>query len=101
MNVKREQHAPEVDLHEVGRLVDELERDLERIPADSPDIQRLKDEVRTLKNVLESPIRRQHWVRDGLHSIRENIESGLDSARAQGMKGGQYIAEIGRILGPP
>jgi hypothetical protein len=88
-----------VDLEEVARLVAALERDLQNMPGDSPDVQRLRDEVKTLKNVLESPVRRQHWVRDGLHSIREAIENGLDTAVAQGMKGSRYIAEIGRILG--
>lgn len=88
-----------VDLDEVGRLVEALEQDLEKLPAGSPGVQRLKDEVQTLKNVLHSPVRRQHWVRDGLHSIHEAIDSAVDTAVAEGIKGGRYIAEIGRILG--
>lgn len=88
-----------VDLEEVGRLVEALEHDLEKMPGGSPDIQRLRDEVQTLKNVLHSPVRRQHWVRDGLHSIREGIENALDTAVAEGMKGSRYVAEIGRMLG--
>ena len=88
-----------VDLEEVGRLVEAMESDLEKIPGDSADVQRLKDEVQTLKNVLGSPVRRQHWVRDGLHSIRDAMENALDTAVAEGMKGSRYVAEIGRILG--
>jgi hypothetical protein len=88
-----------VDLEEVGRLVEALEQDLDKIPSGSADIQRLKDEVQTLKNVLHSPVRRQHWIRDGLHSTRDAIEDALDAAVAGGMKGSRYIAEIGRILG--
>ena len=99
MTTGKDLHRPAVDLEEVGRLVAALERDLQNLPGDSADVQRLRDEVQTLKNVLESPVRRQHWVRDGLHSIREAIEHGLDTAVAQGMKGSSYIAEIGRILG--
>jgi hypothetical protein len=99
MTVKKGQLGQEVDLEEVGRLVDALGRDLEKIPSASSDIQHLKDEVQTLKNVLASPVRRQHWVKDGLHSIRESIDTALDSAVAEGVKPGQYIAEIGRILG--
>ena len=91
--------AQSVDLEEVGRLVEAMESDLEKIPGDSPDVRRLKDEVQTLKNVLGSPVRRQHWVRDGLHSIREAMEKALDTAVAEGMKGSRYVAEIGRILG--
>lgn len=89
----------EVDLEKVGKLVEALERDLEKIRSDSSDVQRLKDEVQTLKNVLDSPVRRHRWVRDGLQSIREVFETALDTAVADGLKGGQYLAEIGRILG--
>ena len=99
MTIDKEPHSQAVDLEEVARLVAALERDLQNLPGDSSHIQRLRDEVQTLKNVLESPVRRQHWVRDGLHSISEAIENGLDTAVAQGMKGSRYIAEIGRILG--
>lgn len=88
-----------VDLEEVGRLVEALESDLEKISGDSADVQRLKDEVQTLKNVLGSPVRRQHWVRDGLHSIREAMDEALDTAVAEGLKGSRYVAEIGRMLG--
>ena len=82
----------EVDLDEVARLIDALERDLAKVQGKSQDIQRLKDEIDTLKNVLRSPVRRHHWVRDALHDIR-------DAAVAEGIEVGRYVAEIGRILG--
>ena len=93
--------APEqpIDLDEVARLIDALERDLANAHGDARDIQRLKDEVQTLKNVLRSPVRRHHWVRDSLHGIRDAFEEALDAAVAKGVRGSQYIAEIGRILG--
>lgn len=99
MSTGKGPHGQTVDLDEVARLVEALERDLENMPSDSPDIQRLKDEVHTLKNVLESPVRRQHWVRDALHGIRDAIDDAVDTAIAKSMKGSRYIAEIGRILG--
>ena len=85
----------DVDLEEVRKLLDVLERDLEHAGDDSTAMQRVKDEVQTLRNVLDSPVRRHHWVRDSLHGIRE----AYDAAVADGAKAGQYIAEIGRILG--
>ncbi|MCW5603742.1 MAG: hypothetical protein KIT18_04230 [Burkholderiales bacterium] len=91
--------AREINLEEVGRLIDALERDLARVRSGSADVQRLRDEVETLKNVLNSPIRRHHWVRDGLHDMRKSIDEALDSALAEAMKAGQYVSEIGRILG--
>lgn len=89
----------DINLDQVARLIEALEDDLKRVQSGSQDIQRLRDEVETLKNVLNSPVRRHHWVRDGLHGIREVIESALDKAKTEGFKGTQYISEIGRILG--
>jgi cell division septum initiation protein DivIVA len=83
----------DVDLEEVRTLLDKLERDLEHVNDDSTAVQRLKDEVQTLRNVLESPVRRHHWVRDSLHAIRETFDT------AGAAKASQYVAEIGRILG--
>ncbi len=99
MVTSKEQGMHEVDLEEAAKLVEALEQDLQKISGDSSDIQRLRDEVATLRNVLNSPVRRHHWVRDGLHGIREVFENALDTALAEGLKGGRYIAEIGRILG--
>ena len=83
----------EVDLDEVRKLLDTLERDLEHVNDDSSAVQRLKDEVQTLRNVLESPVRRHHWVRDSLHGIREAFDT------PGAAKASRYVAEIGRILG--
>ena len=88
-----------IDLDEVARLIEALERDLGRVQGSSRDIQHLKDEIETLKNVLKSPVRRHHWVRDALHGIRERIDGALDTALAEGIQVGRYVAEIGRILG--
>jgi len=89
----------DVDLEEVRKLLDALERDLEKVRSDSMAVQRLRDEVRTLRNVLDSPVRRHHWVRDGLQGIREVFDTALDTAVADALRAGQYVAEIGRILG--
>lgn len=89
----------EIDLDEVSRLVHALERDLAQVRQGSRDMQLLRDEVETLKNVLASPIRRHHWVREGLHALRMAFQEGLETVTADGLKAGRYIAEIGRILG--
>ena len=99
MAVGKEQGAQEINLEAATRLVAALEQDLQKVSGDSRDIQRLKDEVETLKNVLNSPVRRHDWVRDGLHGIRDVFENALDTAVAEGLKGSRYLAEIGRILG--
>jgi hypothetical protein len=38
-------------------------------------------------------------VSDGLHGVRTVLEEAIDTAIAKGIKTGQYISEIGRILG--
>jgi hypothetical protein len=93
------QDPQEIDLEAVEKLIQALERDLEEVRSGSRDVQVLRDEVRTLRNVLSSPIRRHHWVREGLQATREAFESVLETAVADGLKTGRYIAEIGRILG--
>ncbi len=96
---RTDEGSKKIDLEKVARLIDALERDLAKVQSGSRDVQLLRDEVETLKNVLNSPIRRHHWVREGLHGMRQAIENGLDAVVADGLKAGQYIAEIGRILG--
>ena len=97
---KPEERDPRhIDLDEVARLIEALERDLKNVQGSSQDVQRLRDEVETLKNVLSSPVRRHHWVRDALHGIRESFDDALDTAVAEGLEVSRYVAEIGRILG--
>ena len=95
----RDNTVKEIDLDEVTKLVEALERDLAQVRSGSQDVQRLRDEVETLRNVLDSPIRRHHWVSEGLHGVRTVLEGAIDAAVAKGLKTGQYLSDIGRILG--
>jgi hypothetical protein len=95
----KDSSGQEVNLEAAARLVAALEQDLQKVTGDSRDLQRLRDEVETLKNVLNSPVRRDHWVTEGLHGVRDVFERVKDEVVADGVKGSQYIAEIGRILG--
>ena len=94
-----ETNVRHIDFDEVARLIEALESDLQKISGSSRDIQHLKDEIETLKNVLNSPVRRHHWVSDALHGIRERIHGSLDTALAEGIEVSRYISEIGRIIG--
>ncbi|HUO43950.1 MAG TPA: hypothetical protein VMT94_03430 [Burkholderiales bacterium] len=88
-----------VDLEKVSKLIEALELDLARVRSGSQDVKRLRDEVETLKRVLNAPLQKHHWIREGLHSVREALDGAVDTAVADTVKAGQYIAEIGRILG--
>lgn len=91
--------AKEIDLAEAARLIDALERDLARVRGGNADVQRLRDEVETLRNVLNSPVRRDSWVTDSLHAIRVQLDETVDEAVYEGMTISRYAAEIGRMLG--
>ncbi|MEO7725875.1 MAG: hypothetical protein ABIS45_01320 [Burkholderiales bacterium] len=99
MTSEKDSGPLEVDFEAAARLVAALERDLQKVSGNSADVQRLRDEVETLKNVLNSPARRAHWVSEGLHDVRGLFERLKDEAVADSVKAGQYVAEIGRILG--
>src|SRR5256885_8505855 len=67
-NEGKDEGPRKIDLEKVAQLIDALERDLAKVRSGSRDVQLLRDEVETLKNVLNSPIRRHHWVRSEEHT---------------------------------
>ena len=101
MDTGKPRHAPaqDVDLDEVARLIEALERDLAKVRGDSGDIQRLRDEIAELKAVLHGPAHEHHRIRDALHGLRERIDKALDTAVYEGLEVSRYVSEIGRILG--
>lgn len=88
-----------IDLEKAAALIDALERDLGKVSGDSQDVQRLRDEVQTLRNVLNSPVQRHHWVSDSLHDIRGLLDETVDEAIYEGTTISRYAADIARILG--
>lgn len=86
-----------IDLNEVAKLVAALDQDLAKVEAGSEDLQALRDEVETLRNVLKSPKPRESWIREGLDSISSLMRTSFGEA----VHDWPYVAEIGRILGLP
>ena len=80
---------------EVNRLVADLAAEVERAPADAPGIQALREEIETLRAVLNSPRTRHHWIDEGLHAVRDAAQV----VRGELIRESVYVAEIGRILG--
>lgn len=91
--------ARQIDLEKAAQLIDALERDLAKVRGGSADVQRLRDEVETLRNVLNSPVPRNHWVSDSLQEIRGLLDETVDEAVYEGMTVSRYAAEAARILG--
>ena len=80
-----------IDLEQVRSMLEALERDLAAVRGGSQDLQVLRDEVDRLKALLESG-EPHHTVRDSLHSLRLALQG-------EGIRLGQYVGMIGRILG--
>jgi hypothetical protein len=97
--MSKPQAPSDIDLDKASQLIDALERDLGKVSGDSQDVQRLRDEVETLRNVLNSPVQRHHWVSDSLHDIRGLLDETVDEAIYEGTTIGRYAADIARILG--
>lgn len=92
-------NAKNIDLEQAAKLIHELERDLAKVQGGAEDVQRLRDEVETLRNVLNSPVQRHHWVSDSLHDIRSLLDETVDEAIYEGTTISRYAADIARILG--
>jgi chromosome segregation ATPase len=89
----------DIDLDEVARLVAALERDLANLRSGTADVATLRREVEQLRATLESTGEDRAQVHSGLHSIRDLLHAAADELRADAVKGSQYVAQIGRILG--
>jgi hypothetical protein len=89
---------PPFNLERIHALIAELEIELANAP-DGADLQDLRDEIETLKNVLKSPKVKESWIRESLHSVRSGVEEMTQKVEGTVLKDSPSIAEIGRILG--
>jgi hypothetical protein len=89
---------PPFNLERINALIAELEIELANAPAGA-DLQNVRDEIETLKNVLKSPKVKEGWIRESLHSVRSGIQDMTQSVEGTVLKDSPSIAEIGRILG--
>lgn len=84
-----------IDLEQVARLVQTLERDLERAQHGAGNIETLRAEVEALRAALQTHAGDDEPVRERLHGVRQAFEES-DTAL---FKGAQYLSDIGRMLG--
>jgi len=88
-----------IDLAEVARLIEALERDLAKVQEGSSDVATLRNEVEQLRSALEATETAEGDVHQGLHGIRTLIHKAGDELLRDALKGGDYAARIGRMLG--
>jgi len=83
----------------VARLIEALERDLGKVQEGSSDLTTLRKEVEQLRAALEATGTTHGEVHEGLHGIRTLITKARDELLGDALKGGDYAARIGRMLG--
>lgn len=87
------------NLERINRLVANLESELAKAPRDTPNLQDLREEIETLKNVLRSPKKKEGWIGEALHTIRSGLQEVTATVEGEVLKDSPYVTEIGRILG--
>ncbi|MFM9881937.1 MAG: hypothetical protein ACKVQT_02825 [Burkholderiales bacterium] len=88
-----------VDLQEVSRLVEALERDLDKIRAGSTDLESLRKEVEQLRSALDAPHSAHNEIDDGLRAIRALLHRAGEELQRDAIKVTEYVAHVGRMLG--
>lgn len=87
-----------IDLAEVERLVDALERDLARARRGEADIGELRGEVEQLRATLAGGAAHAD-VHRGLLGVRDRMHALGDTLFDDALKAGEYLARLGRLLG--
>ncbi len=88
-----------VNLDDVTRLVEQLERDLAKVRAGGASVDTLRSEVEQLRSALSAPEPSHGELNEGLHGVRDRLAALSDELFGDALKGSDYIARIGRILG--
>jgi hypothetical protein len=89
----------EFDIGRAKLLVDEISGNLAALPADSAKYAQLRAEVDALKAMLERPGAQPVEVRDSMKSVHGLFDRAAEELRADGIRAGQFLGEIGRMLG--
>jgi hypothetical protein len=87
------------DIERAKRLIDEIAGNLAALPADGSKYQELRAEVDALKAMLERPDAQPAEVEGGMKSVHGLFDRAAEELRADGIRAGQFLGEIGRMLG--
>ncbi len=89
----------EFDIGRATILVEEISENLSALPEDSTKYAKLRAEVDALKAMLERPDAQRPAVEDQMKSVHALFERAAEELRADGVRAGVFLREIGRILG--
>lgn len=99
MTVVYNAQMKQFDIDRAKLLIDEISANLAALPADSSKHAQLRAEVDALKALLERPDAQPAEVQDGMKSVHGLFDRAADELRADGIRAGQFLGEIGRMLG--
>lgn len=88
-----------INLDEVTRLLDTLERDLGKVRVGATSVETLRREVEQLQVALGASATDRTIVHEQTHTVRQLLEGLAEELRSDVLKGSQYIERIGRMLG--
>ena len=97
--LENQPREPGIDIDEARRLLDALERDVQGLGGNAPDLDVLKAEIKELRQVLHTDSSTTEEMHSGLHGMRDRLHDFPEELKGDAFQAGRYLAELGRILG--
>lgn len=88
-----------LDIDRAKILVEEISANLAALPQDSGKYAQLRAEVEDLKTMLGSTDARLPLIEDRMKSVHGSFDRAAVELRADGIRVGIFLREIGRMLG--
>ena len=99
MSTEQDKGQAGIDVDEVKRLIEALERDLDKVGEGSSGVETLRSEVDQLRAALRSAAPAHREVHTGLENVRNVLHRAGDELLDDAVKVGEYVTWIGRMLG--
>jgi len=88
-----------LDIGRAKSLVEEISENLAALPQDSPKYAQLREEVEDLKALLGRADAHLPLIEDRMKSVHALSDGAAMELRADGIRVGIFLREIGRMLG--